>query len=113
MKEVKAFVRTYLIEKVLDSLRSIEGLPGVTISTVKGFGSSAAEEAPHEGLDREALYAERAKLEIFVPDRLAGTVVNAIQSAARTGRVGDGHVFVINVEEAVKIRTGERGEEAL
>lgn len=113
MKEIKAFVRTYMVEKIIEELRAIEGLPGITVSDIRGFGSTAAEEAPHGGTDDEMFYADRSKVEVFVSDGLVDPVVGAIQRSARTGRIGDGHIFVIDVVDAVKIRTGERGEKAL
>ena len=114
MKEVKAIIRPFLLSKVVEALRQIEGLPGLTVDRdVRGFGRSPVEEDRDKIVDDLVEYIPKAKLEIVVPDELVEKVVTTIQQHARTGNPGDGKIFVINVEEVVKIRTGERGEQAL
>lgn len=109
MKEIKALVQPFLLDKVIDSLHQVRHLPGLTVSTVQGFQrSDPAGTRPN--LDTEAAMA---KIEVVVPDALVETVVDTIVQAARTGRPGDGKVFVIEVAGAVKIRNGQSGEEAL
>lgn len=114
MKEVKAIIRPFLLSKVVEALRQIEGLPGLTVDRdVRGFGRSPVGHDPDKIVDDLVEYIPKAKLEIVVPDELVETVVQTIQANAHTGNPGDGKIFVIAVEEVVKIRTGERGEKAL
>jgi nitrogen regulatory protein P-II 1 len=98
MKEVKAIIRPNMLDRVLDALREIEGLPAVVVTTADVL---AAEQGNFERVGR-------TKLEVMVPHQLVETVVRAIQSAAHTGHAGDGGIFVVPIEEMVKIRTGER-----
>lgn len=112
MKEIKAIVQTFMLEKVLDGLRGIEGLPGLTVSEVRGFGRTrgrAADAAP----DSPVEYVKKAKVEVVVTDALAEKVVHVIEETARTGNIGDGKIFVHQVDEVIRIRTGERGEAAI
>lgn len=113
MKEIKAIIQPHMVSNVVWELMKIEGLPGVTVSDVRGFGKGRAEEAPQKIIDGDVAYAIKSKLEIMVRDDMVDTVVSTIERAARTGRVGDGKVFVIDLGQAVKIRTGERGDDAL
>lgn len=113
MKEVKAIIQPFMLNKVVDALMQIEGLPGLTVSEVRGFGKTKAEEATTKFVSSGFAYAVKTKLEIMVPDHMVDLVVDTIQKAAHTGRIGDGKIFVIDVEQAIKIRTGERGEMAL
>jgi len=113
MKEVKAIIQPFMLNKVMDALMEIEGLPGVTVSEVRGFGKSRAKDAPQKIVDSGIAYAVKTKLEVMVPDVMVGVVVDTILKAAHTGRSGDGKIFVIDIEETVKIRTGERGEGAV
>ena len=109
MKEIKAIFQRFMVDKVIDSLHEIPGLPGVTLSMVHGFQrNDAGGERPD--LDAEA---QMAKIEVVIPDELVEAVVDTIARAARTGRSGDGKIFVLDVADAVKIRTGIRGEGAL
>ena len=108
MKEIKAIVQPYMLTKVIDCLRSVEDLPGVTVSEVRGFGRNRAKDAKDKIVEDYIEYARKAKLEIVVPDSLAETVVNIIAREAHTGRPGDGLIFVSSVEQVVKVRTGER-----
>ena len=114
MKEIKAIIQPFMLSKVVNALKEIEGLPGVTVDTsVRGFGKGRAADAPARIVDDLVEYVSKAKLEIVVPNELVETVVAVIQKNARTGNPGDGKIFVYNVEEVVKIRTGERGEGAI
>ena len=98
MKEVKAIIRPFLLNSVLEGLRHISGLPALTVAQVQGYSVIHPEYAP----------LVKTKLEIMVPDALVEPVVQAIQKHAHTGNPGDGRIFVIPVEDTVKIRTGER-----
>ena len=101
MKEIKAIIQPFLLDRVLDALHEVEGLPGVTIS-----------EAHAVSMERGHFeQVVKTKLEIIVPETLVETVVQTIQKQAHTGHAGDGGIFIIPVEEAVKIRTGARGGE--
>ena len=109
MKEIKAIIRPDRLSVVLHALHAMPGLPGVTISTVRGSGRRH----PPEGTEHVFDDVEMTKLEIVVPAAMAADVVGAIERAAHTGRVGDGKIFVIPVEHAVKVRSGERDGGAL
>jgi nitrogen regulatory protein P-II 1 len=98
MKEVKAIIQPFMLERVLEALRGIQALPGVTVSEVTSIGLELAQ------FDRPM----KTKLEIMVPDAIVDTVLQAIQINAHTGNPGDGRIFVIPIEETIKIRTGER-----
>lgn len=110
MKEIKAIIQPFMLEKVVNALVEIEGLPGITVSTITGFGKSWSRFGPHKQFVGRVGYVQKTKLEIVVPDELVEQVVSIIQKNAHTGNTGDGKIFVIPVEEVVKIRTGERGE---
>lgn len=114
MKEIKAIIQPFMLSKVIGALKELEGLPGVTVDTsVRGFGKGRAADASSRVVEDLVEYVPKAKLEIVVPDDLVETVVSVIQKNAHTGNPGDGKIFVYNVEEVVKIRTGERGENAI
>jgi nitrogen regulatory protein P-II 1 len=98
MKEIKAIIKPFRLEEVIQGLRQIKGLPAVTISTAQGLS------AEHGAFDQVV----KTKLEIMVTDDLVEPVVAAIQKAAHTGVAGDGRIFVIPIAQTVKIRTGER-----
>ncbi len=109
MHEVKAFIRPELVERVIQELRTIENLPGLTLSNVRGHGRQAGQ--PSGG--REFGDVAMTKLETVVPDDLLSAVLDALQRTASTGRSGDGKVFVLPVESAVKLRSGEVGPKVL
>lgn len=114
MKEIKAIIQPFMLSKVVNALKELQGLPGMTVDTsVRGFGKGRAGEAANRIVDDMVEYVPKAKLEIVVPDELADAVVSTIQKAAHTGNPGDGKIFVYDVQEIVKIRTGERGENAI
>ena len=113
MKEIKAIIQPQMLADVVDALRSIPGLPGVTISEVRGIGR-VSDSKRREDSGRNIFHdAVKAKLEIVVPDELVSRIVSIIELRARTGRPGDGKIFVYSVDEVVRIRTGERGLEAI
>ena len=113
MKQIKAIIRTHILDDVLRSIGTIEGLPGVMISEIRGFGKSKDRKSPEKTSDGVFMYVERTKLEVVVDDSRVEEVLSAIHKAAHTGNTGDGKVFVIPVDECLKIRTGERGEAAV
>lgn len=113
MKEIKAIIRPFKLDDVITALHKIDGLPGLTISNIKGFGKSKAKNA--KDAIKEGLHdvVERVKLEIVVHDDMVDTVVDTIQKVAHTGNTGDGKIFIHDVVDTVKIRTNERGEQAI
>lgn len=113
MKEIKAIIQPFMLAKVINALKELEELPGVTVSEVKGFGKSRAEDAADKLVEDFVDYARKLKLEIVVPDHLVDEVVKIVSANAHTGRPGDGKIFVSTVDDVVKIRTGERGEQAI
>ena len=114
MKEIKAIIQPFMLTRVVDALKQIDDLPGLTVDVdVHGFGRSKAVTAPHKITLDEIEYAKKAKLEIVVADELADEVVQTILDHAHTGNPGDGKIFVTEVQEAYRIRTGEKGVKAL
>lgn len=110
MKEIKAIIQPFMAEKVISALATIEGLPGITVSEVKGFGRTRGRTEINS--DEPIRYLKKTKLEVVVPDALAPVVVETIRKQAHTGNLGDGKIFVLPVEDAIRIRTGthEDGE---
>jgi len=113
MKEIKAIIRPFKLREVTEELHKIKGLPGVTVSEIKGFGKCRARNAEDKIEYEMVEFVPRIKLETVVHDEMAEEVVNVIQKIAHTGNTGDGKIFVTNVEETVKIRTNERGRDAI
>ena len=109
IREIKAIVREERIPEIVRALHAIPGLPGVTMSVIKGFGRRVDAKADEGGYGE----TEMAKLELVVPAAMVSQVTAAIQRAAHTGRPGDGKIFVIPVEDVMNVRTGERGIDAL
>ncbi|MGH7545379.1 MAG: P-II family nitrogen regulator [Gemmatimonadota bacterium] len=105
MKLIKAFLRPEMLDAVVDAVEKLPGAPGLTVSTVRGFG--------HRIEGGPAQMTERVKLEIVVTDEDVEGVLALIADRARTGRTGDGKIFVTEVAEAVRVRTGERGDAAV
>lgn len=113
MKEIKAIIREFKLDDVLTELHKIEGLPGITISEIKGFGK-AKEKTENESVDEKLHHLKpKVKVEIVVHNDLVDKIVDTIQRTAYTGNPGDGKIFVTEVVNVVKIRTNERGEEAI
>ena len=113
MKEIKAVIRPSKLLEVTEELHRIEGLPGVTVSEIKGFGKGRAKNAKDKVMYEMVEFIPRIKLEVVVNDEMVDEVVNVIQKFSHTGNTGDGKIFVVNVEEIVKIRTNERGRDAI
>ncbi|MGH9531848.1 MAG: P-II family nitrogen regulator [Terriglobales bacterium] len=113
MKEIKAIVQPFMLPRIVEALQEIPDLPGVTVSEVRGFGRGRAANALEKVSEGSVEYVKKAKLEIVVPDELVALVVRTIQERAHTGSPGDGKIFVYTVEDVVRIRTGERGENAI
>jgi len=113
MKEIKAVIRPSKLLEVTEELHRIEGLPGVTVSEIKGFGKGRAKNAKDKIVYEMVEFIPRVQLEVVVNDEMVEEVVNAVQKFSHTGNTGDGKIFVVNVEEVVKIRTNERGKDAI
>jgi nitrogen regulatory protein P-II 1 len=112
MKKIEAIIKPFKLEEVKDALTEI-GVQGLTVSEVKGFGRQKGHTELYRGAEYVVDFIPKIKIEVVVSDSLADKVVETIVNAARTGRIGDGKVFVIPVEDAIRIRTGERGENAI
>jgi nitrogen regulatory protein P-II 1 len=112
MKKIQAIIKPFKLEEVKEALSNV-GIKGLTVVEVKGFGRQKGHKELYRGAEYEIEFLPKVKLEVVVPDNEVETVIEAIVSSARTGRLGDGKVFVIPVEEVIRIRTGERGEEAI
>ena len=109
MKEIKAIIRPSKLLEVTEELHAIEGLPGVTVSEIKGFGKGRPDKLVYEMVE----FMQRIQLEVVVNDEMVEDVVNVIQRHAHTGNAGDGKIFVSTVDEIIKIRTNERGKDAI
>jgi nitrogen regulatory protein P-II 1 len=112
LKKVEAIIKPFKLDEVKEALNEI-GIQGITIGEVKGFGRQKGHTELYRGAEYVVDFIPKIKMEIIVSDEMVGKVVDAIEQAAKTGRIGDGKIFVTPVEEVVRIRTGERGEDAL
>ena len=112
MKEIKAIIQPFMLERVLDALRGIEDLPGLVVSELRVFRRTRGRVAD-AAADNPAEYVKMTKIELVVPDAHAEKVVRTIEESARTGNIGDGKILVYQVEEVIRIRTGERGDAAI
>ncbi|UFS69276.1 P-II family nitrogen regulator [Geomonas sp. RF6] len=112
MKKVEAIIKPFKLDEVKEALNEI-GIQGITISEVKGFGRQKGHTELYRGAEYVVDFIPKIKMEIIVSDDTVAKVVEVIEQAAKTGRIGDGKIFVTPVEEVVRIRTGERGEDAL
>jgi len=112
MKKVEAIIKPFKLDEVKESLNAI-GVRGLTVSEVKGFGRQKGHTELYRGAEYVVDFLPKVKLEIIVSEDLVSNVVETIEKAARTGRIGDGKIFVTSVDEVVRIRTGERGEDAV
>ena len=112
MKKIEAIIKPFKLDEVKEALNEI-GIKGITVSEVKGFGRQKGHTELYRGTEYVVDFLPKIKLEIVVREEMVATVVEAIVEAAKTGRIGDGKVFVLSVDEVVRIRTGERGEEAI
>ena len=113
MKEIKAIIQPFLLANVVEALKMIEGLPGVTVSEVKGFGRGRATGGAGAFQEGTVEYVKKAKLEIVVADDVADQVVATIARHAHTGNPGDGKIFVYQVDDVIRIRSGEHGSGAI
>jgi len=112
MKLVTAIIKPFKLDDVRESLSEI-GVQGITVTEVKGFGRQKGHTELYRGAEYVVDFLPKVKLEIVVTDDLADQVIEAISKAANTGKIGDGKIFVYSVEQAIRIRTGEAGDDAL
>lgn len=112
MKLIKAIIKPFKLEEVKDALAEV-GVEGMTVSEVKGFGRQKGHTEIYRGSEYTVDFLPKVKIEVAISDDVVSKVVDTIVSAAQTGKIGDGKVFVLPVEEAVRIRTGEKGDEAV
>lgn len=112
MKLVEAIIKPFKLDEVKDALNEI-GIEGITVSEVKGFGRQKGHTELYRGAEYVVDFIPKVKLEIAIADDLVAKVVETIENTAKTGRIGDGKIFVLPLEDAVRIRTGEKGNEAV
>lgn len=112
MKKVESIIKPFKLDEVKEALQDI-GVQGITVSEVKGFGRQKGHTELYRGAEYVVDFLPKIKLEIVVADDDVSKVVEAIQNAAKTGRIGDGKIFIIPIEEIVRIRTGETGSDAI
>ena len=112
MKKIEAVIKPFKLDEVKDALNEA-GIMGITVTEVKGFGRQKGHTELYRGAEYVIDFLPKVKVEVVVRDEMTGRVIEAIEKAARTGKIGDGKIFVTHVEEAVRIRTGERGDDAI
>ena len=112
MKKVEAIIKPFKLDEVKDALGEV-GIQGMTVTEVKGFGRTGGKKEVYRGSAYVVDFVPKVKIEIVVPDDLVHSVLEAIERTAKKGRIGDGKIFVLPVDEVIRIRTGERGDEAI
>jgi nitrogen regulatory protein P-II 1 len=112
MKKIEAIIKPFKLDEVKEALAKV-GVEGMTVTEVKGFGRQKGHTELYRGAEYVVEFLPKVKIEILVSDDRAGAIAKAIEDAARSGQIGDGKIFILPVEEALRIRTGERGSSAL
>ena len=112
MKKIEAIIKPFKLDDVKDALHDI-GVSGLTVSEVKGFGRQKGHTELYRGAEYVIDFLPKVKIEVVVESDMAERAIEAIENAARTGRIGDGKIFVSSIEQAVRIRTGDRGPDAI
>ncbi len=112
MRKIESIIRPHLLDAVKDALQEV-GVAGLTISEVKGFGRQKGHTETYRGSEYKIDFLPKVKIEVVLPDEMVDLAIDAILKTAKTGKFGDGKIFVIPVEEVIRIRTAERGEQAL
>jgi len=112
MKKVEAIIKPFKLDEVKDALAEV-GVKGMTVTEVKGFGRTGGKREVYRGSAYVVDFVPKVKIEVVVQDALVAGVLEAIERSAKTGRIGDGKIFVSPIEEAIRIRTGERGDDAI
>ena len=112
MKQITAIIKPFKLDEVRESLAEV-GASGLTVTEVKGFGRQKGHTELYRGAEYVVDFLPKVKVEVIIPDALVERAIEAVVKAARTGKIGDGKIFVTNVEQAVRIRTGESGDAAV
>lgn len=112
MKQIQAIIKPFKLDEVKEALTKV-GIQGMTITEVKGFGRQKGHTELYRGAEYAVDFLPKVKIQILVPDEKAPQVVETIVQAARTGKIGDGKIFIVPVEEVIRIRTGEKGPDAI
>ena len=112
MKKIEAIIKPFKLDEVKEALHEI-GVSGITVTEAKGFGRQKGHTELYRGAEYVVDFLPKVKLEVVVPEGIADRTVEAIAAAAQTGRIGDGKIFVTDLADTIRIRTGETGEEAL
>ena len=112
MKKIEAVIKPFKLDEVKDALNAI-GVQGITVTEVKGFGRQKGHTELYRGAEYVVDFLPKVKIEIIAADSLVAKIISTIETSAKTGRIGDGKIFVTPVEEVIRIRTGERGEPAI
>jgi nitrogen regulatory protein PII len=112
MKKVEAIIKPFKLDEVKEALQEV-GVQGITVTEAKGFGRQKGHTELYRGAEYVVDFLPKVKIEIVINDDRQQAAIEAVQKAARTGRIGDGKIFVLNVEEAIRIRTGETGADAI
>ncbi len=112
MKKIEAIIKPFKLDDVKDALNAL-GVQGMTVTEVKGFGRQKGHVELYRGAEYDIAFIPKVKIEVVVADNMADKVVSTIEEKARTGKIGDGKIFISKLEEIVRIRTGERGEAAI
>jgi nitrogen regulatory protein P-II 1 len=112
LKKIEAIIKPFKLDEVKEALAEV-GIQGMTVTEVKGFGRTGGKKEVYRGSAYVVDFVPKVKLEIVVEDQIVPDVLEAIEKSAKTGRIGDGKIFVFPVDEVVRIRTGERGKDAI
>ena len=112
MKKIEAIIKPFKLDEVKNALHEV-GVTGMTVSEVRGFGRQKGHTEVYRGAEYVIDFLPKVKIEVVVDDSIAAAAVEAIQQAAKTDKIGDGKIFVLPIEEALRIRTGERGRDAV
>ncbi len=112
MKKIEAIIKPFKLDDVKDALAKV-GIKGITVSEVKGFGRQRGQKEIYRGAEYQVDFVPKVKLEVVVDAVLVADAVKAIETTARTGQIGDGKIFILSIDEAIRIRTGESGKDAI
>lgn len=112
MKKIEAVIKPFKLDEVKDALNEI-GIQGMTVTEVKGFGRQKGHVELYRGAEYDISFIPKIKIEVVVTDSMVSKVVSVIQEKAKTGKIGDGKIFVMSIEEVIRIRTGETGDAAI
>jgi nitrogen regulatory protein P-II 1 len=112
MKKIEAIIKPFKLDEVKDALNAM-GVQGMTVTEVKGFGRQKGHVELYRGAEYDIAFIPKVKIEVVVADGMADKVVSAIMEKAKTGKIGDGKIFITKIDEIIRIRTGEKGETAI